>query len=176
MIIYRSNRSDHLFGLLLLCAFACDRQEGLQVVRREGNPDVVYTDDKLMDRAISNAQKTHTEFVRALEKRDPHHRNFSIKKPFLTPAGHNEHIWLTDVTWDGTKFNAVVGNKPVDVKDVHLGERISISPDRISDWMYLDDNRVIGGYTLRVLHYQRTQAEQKAFIEQTGLEIPRVDF
>jgi hypothetical protein len=42
--------------------------------------------------------------------------------------------------------------------------------------MYVDGRRIVGGHTLRVMHYQSPPEEQRAFVERTGLELPPIDF
>ena len=83
---------------------------------------------------------------------------------------------MSEVTWDGGKFTGVINNEPVDTQEVRLGDRVEVTPTELSDWMYVDGNRIVGGYTVRVLHYQQSPEEQKAFTEQTGLVVPPVDF
>ena len=44
---------------------------------------------------------------------------------------------------------------------VHLGQRVSVAPQDVTDWMFLKDGKLIGGYTTRVL-YARLSPEDKA--------------
>ncbi len=133
-------------------------------------------DDAEMNRAKEQARKTHQELVEALQAKDPDHSGYAVKKPFPTPEGGEEHIWISDVTWDGRAFSGTIGNEPVDTKAVKFGDPVSVKPDELSDWMYIDGQTVVGGYTLRVMHYRQTPADQKAFTDQTGLIVPPIDF
>jgi uncharacterized protein YegJ (DUF2314 family) len=164
----------------LLIPSGCDDKSAepeAKVVRRDGQPDYVRsTDDAAMDRAIAKARQTHAQFASALAKRASGQRGFAVKKPFAVPQGGQEHIWINDVTWDGSAFHGVIDNEPVDTKAVKQGDRVTVRPQELSDWMYIDGRRVVGGYTLRVLHYQSTPEEQREFVEIMGLEVPPIDF
>lgn len=147
-------------------------------VHREGESDVIMmeNDDPEMERAIQKARETYTAFVNALENSTPEHQAFTFKMSFPTPDGDGEHMWVTDVQWDGVRFSGWVNNEPLDTTAVSFGDSVSALPQELSDWMYFDGNRVVGGYTLRVMHYQRSPEAQRQFIEETGLVIPPVDF
>jgi uncharacterized protein YegJ (DUF2314 family) len=167
--------------LVLTTALACDDKKktksGDDVVKRPGQPDYVKSkDNAVLERAVAKAKQTQGDFRSALAAPKPSHKAFAIKKPFPTPAGHEEHIWLNDVRWDGTSYRAVVNNEPVDTKAVKLGDAVTVKPEEISDWMYLDGKRLVGGYTIRALHAEMPEAQRKEFTEQTGMEVPPVDF
>ena len=171
------NQTAHLLLLAFLFTLGCGEAENPDVIKREGEPDYVRSvDDDQMDRAVAKAKQTYMQLVEALDAAAPNHHSFTVKKPYSIPDGGREHIWINSVTWDGEKFLGEVNNEPVDTKEVKLGDIVTITPEELSDWMYIDGNTVVGGYTLRVLHYQMSAEEQKAFEESTGLIIPPVDF
>ena len=124
-----------------------------------------------MERAIQKAKDTHGEFIQAMRGKRPGTDGFAIKKSF-----GGEHIWLSDVSWDGKVFSAVVDNEPVDTKEVKLGDRVQVAPDELSDWMYVEGGSLKGGYTIRVLHYQASPVEQEEMLKQVPFSIPAVDF
>jgi uncharacterized protein YegJ (DUF2314 family) len=151
--------------------------EKLDVVQRDGQPDFIRTDDDdLMDRARVKAQATYREFLTALEKPQEEFHSFAIKKGFETPDQSLEHIWLNQVTWDGSKFNAVVDNEPVDTRVVSMGDRVTVTPEELTDWMYLDGQKLQGGFTIRALYSKMPEAQRRELIQQTGMEVPPVDF
>ncbi len=155
---------------------ACDPNPG--VVKREGEPNYVKAfDEETMERAIARARETHLDFVAALEAKAPKHSGFSIKKGYPVGAEQDaEHIWIDNVTWKDGVFEGTINNEPVDTKAVHLGQRVTVKPEEMSDWMYLDGQKVVGGYTLRVLLYQQSRAEREAFEKATGMIVPPIDF
>lgn len=162
---------------LLLAALGCGSsgQSGT-VVSREGEPDLVRSKsgDPLLERAMQKAKDTHLEFVAALNDPKPSYTGFGIKKGFPTPDGGREHMWISDVVWSGSEFRGVVNNEPVDTQAVRLGDEVTVRPDELSDWMYLDGRRLVGGYTVRVLFSQSSPEQQEAL--KADMDIPPVDF
>lgn len=160
--------------IALLFLLGCGRVN--DNVKRPGHPDYIKTyDEKLMARAIQKAKDTQQDFVKALQSKTPSMNSFAIKRAF--PAGkEGEHIWLSDVSWDGRVFEATVDNEPVETKTVKMGDRVHVTPEELSDWMYVDDGVLKGGYTVRVLHYQSSPAEQKEFLRHVDFSIPPIDF
>jgi uncharacterized protein YegJ (DUF2314 family) len=162
----------------LACVIGGCEKEDDKLVKREGQPDYVRSkdDDATMDRAVKKARETQKTFVAALQNPKPTHRGFAVKKGFPTPGGGEEHIWIGQPKWDGKQFRGTIDNEPVDTKAVKLGDTVTVKPEELSDWMYLDGKKVIGGYTLRVLHFQSTPEEQRKFTAETGMEVPPIDF
>jgi uncharacterized protein YegJ (DUF2314 family) len=120
----------------------------------------VSDDDKQMDRAVENAQRTLGFFMAALKANKPGDTEFEIKKAFID-GDKVEHVWIRGVTFDGKNFHGKVDNQPVDVNNVHEGQRVAVAPQDVDDWMFLKDGKLIGAYTTRVL-YARLTPEQKA--------------
>ena len=175
-------RSLVLIACLTALAFApgCDKEDEDRkstVVKRDGEPDVVRAKhDETMKRAIQKARATHKSFIDALQNPKPGQRGFAVKKPFPTPGGGQEHIWVGQPKWDGTQFRGTINNEPLDTKAVTLGQTVTVMPHELSDWMYLDGKKLVGGYTIRVIHSQSTAEEQRKFTQETGMEVPPVDF
>jgi uncharacterized protein YegJ (DUF2314 family) len=143
-----------------------------------GDPNFVKgTDKDLMERAMKKARETQGEFVQALAAKKQEASAFAIKKGF--PVGSDEggeHIWLNDVAWDGKVFTATVNNHPVETTAVKFGEQVTVRPEELSDWMYVEAGTLHGGTTLRALHYSSPAAEQNERRKQLPFVIPPIDF
>ena len=50
------------------------------------------------------------------------------------------------------------------MKNVQLGQRVTLAPREVSDWMFLKNGKLMGGYTTRVL-YARLSPEDKALFD-----------
>jgi uncharacterized protein YegJ (DUF2314 family) len=46
---------------------------------------------------------------------------------------------------------------------VKMGEKVLIDKKDITDWMYLDNNTLKGGYTIRVIYNRMSKEERKKF-------------
>jgi hypothetical protein len=44
-------------------------------------------------------------------------------------------MWLVDVSFDGERFLATLGNEPVYGSGLHLGDQLTIEPQDVSDWI-----------------------------------------
>ncbi|MGC1275266.1 MAG: DUF2314 domain-containing protein [Planctomycetaceae bacterium] len=155
-------RIRSLLPIVVLLGFGCGDDDGLDTVARPGNPDVVNVDDEneLMNAAIAKAQSTVDEFIAALNAPKSNQTGFSVKYP-LTVDGGAEHIWVSDVRYENETFVGVLGNVPVNATAVKLGDEVTIPKGDVSDWMYLEEGRLVGGYTIRALR-EIMPAEQRA--------------
>jgi uncharacterized protein YegJ (DUF2314 family) len=112
-----------------------------------------------MHLAVKEARKTVGKFIAALEHPAPGQEDFEVKKPFI--QGHQvEHIWLSDVRFVGDLFQGRIDNQPRKIAGLKIGEMASVKPNEISDWLYIDNGKLVGGYTVRV-HYNELSPQQK---------------
>lgn len=144
---------------------ACNpKKSGNETIKREGQPDYIHVadEDPEMDKAIQTARDSVDTFITALKAPVAGQSNFTVKKPFKD-GEMVEHIWLSNATFDGTQFSGRVDNEPVDVKNVKMGQTATAAKDEISDWFYIENGKLVGGYTMRVLYSQMSPAEKKDF-------------
>jgi hypothetical protein len=92
----------------------------------------------------------------------------SVKAPFSDgPQASDsdnpdvEHMWLTDVDFDGQNVSGVLLNAPNWLKSVHEGDPASIPLGQISDWMYVISGEVFGAYTVNVLRSRMGRQERE---------------
>ena len=72
-------------------------------------------------------------------------------------------MWLEPVTFDGKSFQGTVKNDPESVTTVKFGQHASVEPSKISDWMFIEDRKLDGGYTVRVLRETLPPDERTEF-------------
>ena len=120
----------------------------------------VTDSDKAMEHAVEHAQRSLGFFMAALRANKPGDNTFEIKKGFVD-GDKCEHLWINKITYDGKNFRGRINNRPLEVKNVRLGQRVTIAPREVSDWMFLKNGKLMGGYTTRVL-YARLSPEDKA--------------
>jgi uncharacterized protein YegJ (DUF2314 family) len=140
------------------------KDAGQSVVHREGEPDVINVDsnDAEMNAAISQARHTTGEFLRILAAPKPNQTDFSAKREYPTKNGlGGEHIWISDLSYDGKLLHGKVGDDPANIANLKLGDEVSFSPAELTDWMYMEDGKIVGGYTIRVLR-KRMSAQEGA--------------
>ena len=157
---------------LFLSSCGQDDQSTREIVARDGEPDVhmVSDEDPEMNSAMEQARESVTTFITSLQNPGQNQTYFSVKAK-IVDGEHTEHIWLYDVTYDGNQFLGKIGNRPLNVKNVSLGDEIALVPAEISDWMIVEDNKLVGGYTLRVLRNRLSGEERKKFDERLPFTI-----
>jgi uncharacterized protein YegJ (DUF2314 family) len=130
----------------------------------------VSDDDKQMDRAVKNAQKNLGFFIAALKAKKGGDSVFEIKKCFVD-GDKVEHLWVRRVTFDGKNFHGQIDNRPLEVKNARAGERVTVAPAEVDDWMFVKDGDLIGGYTTRVLYARLSPDDKAAFDQQSGFRV-----
>ncbi|MBL0744621.1 YegJ family protein [Chryseolinea lacunae] len=161
------NTISILFIVALLAA--CGKS---QTTERAGEPDVVRVEenDAGMNAATAKAIQTLDTFKTALTNNNPAYQGFSMKMRFDVPNG-GEHIWISEISYKDGQYYGVVDNLPEATTNVSLGDTVKIEKDRLSDWMFLEDGKLRGGYTIRVLRDRMSAEERKQFDEEIGLII-----
>lgn len=139
---------------------------------RKDQPDIytVADEDKEMNAAIEKSRHTITEFDKAFISKNSAYGSYSLKTKFNTQDG-GEHIWVSNLTAKDGNYFGVVDNLPESTTDVELGDTIRIDKATISDWMFLEGQRLHGGYTIRLLRDRMSPDERKDFDQQNGLII-----
>lgn len=130
----------------------------------------VGDNDKAMDRAVEKARESLGFFLAALKAKKPDSTDFEVKK-CCVDGDKVEHIWLRDVTWDGKVFRGKVDNQPLEVTNVRLGQQVTLNPEDLTDWMFVKDGKLMGGFTTRVLYSRLSPEKQAQFREKSEFSI-----
>jgi uncharacterized protein YegJ (DUF2314 family) len=137
---------------------------------REDAGDAVVTvsaADPGMNAAIDSARLTVDVFVKALAVPPGPDRRLTLKVP-LRKGSDVEHVWLSEVAFDGKRFRGRVDNEIGVLKRVRVGDTLSIARDSISDWMILASGHAAGAFSVRLLRGRMTSAEREAFDRETN--------
>tara|TARA_R100000027_G_scaffold54802_2_gene43882 strand:+ start:2783 stop:3250 length:468 start_codon:yes stop_codon:yes gene_type:complete len=127
-------------SLITLVMAGCNDTSGDQ-------PETLRSDynESQMDAAIKRARNSIPEFIPVLESGDA--ESFSVKTP-ITDDNGTEHFWISDVRYVDGQFVGTIGNDPGIVESVTFGQVWTVGEDEISDWMYMRDGMIHGGYTI----------------------------
>jgi len=125
--------------LIFLVCIACSK-----------TPDTLVSkfDEKQMDAAIAKAKSSVQDFIDELQAKNAD--SYSVKAPITDKHG-TEHFWVTDVTYKDGAFSGLIGNDPGIVKNVKFGQPWTIKKEDISDWMYIKNEMIHGGFTIEPL-------------------------
>jgi uncharacterized protein YegJ (DUF2314 family) len=69
---------------------------------------------------------------------------------------------LADLELSGDRFSGVIANKP-NLPGLEFMQRVEFDPSYISDWMYVDGGRLVGGYTTRVIRDRMTPEQRDSY-------------
>ena len=123
-----------------------------------------------MNSAIATAKKTSDKFLQAFRNPKPSYHDFFLKKPYPAQGSKQEHMWIGDLLEAGDHLEGTIANEAYETKD-KFGQAVNVKLDEISDWKYLDGNRLIGGYTIRYFYDRMSQEEKKSFLHEAGFAI-----
>jgi uncharacterized protein YegJ (DUF2314 family) len=149
-------------ALASISAQAADTRQELENSSIEPPYVEVPKDHIAMRRAVIEARKTVGEFIAALKHPAPGQQDFEVKKRFIQ-SGQVEHIWLSDVQSVGNRFQGRVDNQPRKIQGLKLGQLVLVKPNEISDWLYIDHGKLVGGYTVRVQYNELSPKEKQEF-------------
>lgn len=127
----------------------------LEAFGNPANPPVIEIapDDPRMQAAVAEARERWPEFVAAFENRGADER-FSVKAPFQDDE-HMEFMWVEVTAVEGNLILGTLGNEPVNVSNVKLGQRVRVQIDELNDWIFFRDDELHGGFTIKV--FERIQ-------------------
>jgi uncharacterized protein YegJ (DUF2314 family) len=117
------------------------------------------SDDSEMEAAIAQAKTTIKQFFDAYLSPTSCQTSFLLKVVF-DEGDEVEHIWLADLDFSGDLPSGVVANDP-NLPSLRFMQRVDFEPSYISDWMYVDDGRLVGGYTTRLIRDRMTSKERQ---------------
>jgi len=124
-----------------------------------------------MKAAIEKAKATIDEFVQAFHAQKPNAKEFFVKKPYPTPTGGEEHMWIEVIEEEKGVLKGRIANDAEDTREVKIGQMVSLKVSEISDWKYQDGNKLVGGYTIRYFIEKMSPKEREAFFKEAGFEL-----
>jgi uncharacterized protein YegJ (DUF2314 family) len=134
-------------------------------------PGTQLADDERMTWAIEKANASLHYFQNSLLEPEPAQQYFSVIV-LIDDGVNREHLWLTSPSFDEEgNLYGIVGGKPAYVNSVSMNQKIGIDARFISDWMIIEDGRLIGGYTIRAVREAKPANEWAEFDRQVGLYI-----
>jgi len=74
-------------------------------------------------------------------------------------APSTEHMWLSDIDFDGEIVEGVLVNSPNWVKSVKKGDSVRVPLNEIRDWMYAISGVAFGGYSVNLMRSRMDRQE-----------------
>ena len=115
-------------------------------------------DDPEMGAAMKKARESWPKFVEAFRKKEGD--SFSVKIE-MWEGDQSEHIWVSVTKIEGDTIHGALGNRPVYLKKLELGSPVTGKAKDVSDWLYMKDGKMVGGYTVRILLERQKRKQQE---------------
>jgi uncharacterized protein YegJ (DUF2314 family) len=151
--------------LFVILLFSCDKNT------RDFSPSAVIEveqSDKELERIADNAQRALPTFFRNLTRPEAGADNFYVKYPLTDDDGNIEQVWLGNVHLNGGIYFGRLANTTKRLES-RKGGSIIIDTDKITDWMYIQDGKIIGGRSIKYLlekipETQRSEGQKKILL------------
>jgi uncharacterized protein YegJ (DUF2314 family) len=149
----------------LLCPYtvevgqALEAGAGLEAFEADDIPVPIAqidSEDPRMIEAVSEAQERFPEFIKAMKKRGPKD-TFCVKVPFTDTEeedAYKEFMWISVREVSDTHITGRLDNEPTHVKSIRLGQLVRIPRHKLNDWLYVINEEMTGGFTLKLLNDQ----------------------
>lgn len=139
---------------------------------RDGEPPVTgfRAEDPEMNAAMQKARDTLPEFEKRLTQPPAAQQHIGLKGRF-EENGEVEHMWINDVEITPEGYRGTLGNAPVHIKAIGVGSAVTISRSQVSDWMAIDDGKLVGAFTLRVQRDRMTPEQRAQFDSEASFTI-----
>ena len=109
-----------------------------------------------MQAAVAEAKARWPQFVEAFKKREG--ENFCIKAP-VTRNGETEFIWIEVTGLEPEFIHGKLGNQPVALENLQLGDPIEVPLADLNDWAFVRQKKLIGLFTANVVRETQKQAK-----------------
>jgi uncharacterized protein YegJ (DUF2314 family) len=135
------------------------------------NTYAVTSENPSMDLAINEAKNTISEFNQALKSNNSSYNDFAVKKRYKTDDGGGEHMWIAGINLVNGNYKGFINNDAEKTTEVKYGDTVIVLKDEITDWMYLDNNVLRGGYTIREIRNKMNKEERIRMDKDIGFKI-----
>lgn len=164
-----------LILVILIFTMSCkekstSRQD--KIVGKDNKDVLVFDPQNLtMNQAMIKGKNTFDKFLEAFKNQKENQKDFSVKVK-LSDASNTEYLWFSELTIKEEKvIMGVLQNAPYYLNDLNMGDSLTIDFEKIVDWSYIENNFLIGGYTLRVMFEKYPKEQKNKILKQLGYQI-----
>jgi len=130
-------------------------------VNRQDQPPVqiLPEGDPALEAATTRARETVDGFLAELVGRSIPPSRAQVKVR-IDEGNVIEHVWLVNLRYANGMIYGVLGNEPLQLEDWAPGDPAMVAPREITDWLLIEDSKILGGFTLRAAR-ERLSPEQR---------------
>ncbi len=131
----------------------------------QAHPDaVVHAVDPETNAAVEAARSSVSQFVKSFTNPTKRQKHFAVKM-LLSDGEDDDLIWLKDLEFDGRKFAGKLRSDSSVFTGYEKGQPVNIDVTEIGDWMYVDDDILQGGYTIRMKYDKMSEEQKQRFLQ-----------
>ena len=82
-----------------------------------------------------------------------------------------EHMWITDIEFDGDVIKGVLINTPNFLKNINNGDVVNIELHQVSDWLFSIAGETYGGFTIHAMKTEMSDEERDGYHDAWGLDL-----
>ena len=134
---------------------SCNRP--VRDVSRLSSPAIeVEQSDEEIERIAENAKRALPIFFRNLARPEKGANNFYVKYPLSSDDGNvepkvREQVWLGSIRFKDGLYYGSLANAARHAGGKKKGKAITFDPEAITDWMYIQDGKIVGGRSIKYL-------------------------
>jgi uncharacterized protein YegJ (DUF2314 family) len=118
----------------------------------------IENDDPEMKAATEKARKQWPDFVKAFANKTG--ENHSVKFKFSQKDSH-EYMWVSVDKIEGDTVIGKLANVPNFLTNVKEGAIVKRPSTEIEDWLYVEDKKLVGGFSIEVLQNRQKKRNEK---------------
>jgi uncharacterized protein YegJ (DUF2314 family) len=122
----------------------------------------VPTEDGAIEAATREARASLEGLIGPLSHLSPGQSDFSVKVP-VREGEMTHYLWLQQIAFDGSNFSGGLGPDAAGLKGHFPGERVTISSGEIADWMFVENEKLVGGFSLRAIRERLSGEARRQF-------------
>lgn len=167
-----------LFSILALSILAIPAERALAT----DNPNIqrIAPNDPGMAKAHEKSMRELDGFLEKLRNPPPGTENYNIKLGFADKAKgvalitdqmapNMEFMWVYQIKASGEHFTALLGDKPEYIHNIKQGDRVEFEKSDIFDWLYIENGKMKGNYTVCPLLLSGPKEELEQYREIYGI-------
>ena len=154
----------------IILVFADDEDSAGVGKRADWNISFSYEGDTELRDAAMDARASLDGFVERLPELRATGAFTSVKFP-LIENDITEHVWMSDVAFDGETLTGYLASEPLHHAGWSFGDRVSVPVDHVLDWAVIDDGTLYGGFSIYVLRRRSSPEDRQTHDEHRGFAL-----
>lgn len=166
----RSHVAIRLISALLMVAHAdaASAQTFMDKTKRDEGIRVPQGDAD-MAAAFRKAKATLKDFLEIVRSERPSVASYSVKIA-LREGNVAEYVWISPFIERNGNFIGIVNSTIRAVRNVKAGQKITFHESEIVDWLYRENGKMIGNFTVCALLKRESPEQSAAFRKEHGLD------